>query len=184
MRKTQLPATASLTAVLMLGCGQSPTAPSEAAQDASAPSFSAANSKFSFQQPVDHVFGVPCANGGVGEDVHVTGSQVISIKETISASGNYKFRLHIKPEGLMAVGLTSGDTWWGSRSPGQIVEISQPDGFPYVLVLLPQPIVLHGTGSTTGTMQIYESLKLTFNNNGMPTASIANFSSTCVGRGH
>ncbi len=182
MLKTLLPATALVTGVLMLACGQATTAPSEVVSDPAAPTFSATHFRTSFDVVVDELFPVPCANGGSGEDVRITGHQTTWIKQTTSASGHSTFLLHIQPGELIGVGETTGDIYRSAKSPGQIVEIEQGDGAPFVTVVFPQPIVLLGRGPGAATILIYTSVKVVVNNNGELKVLDINFSAKCIER--
>jgi hypothetical protein len=61
-----------------------------------------------FTSPLDFTRFVPCANGGAGELVHVTGTLVWRISTSTDGSGGLHSTTHIRPTGVDAVGLTSG----------------------------------------------------------------------------
>ncbi len=165
---------ASLAASLAMGCGQ-PTEPP-------VPEFGATQLKTTFTIPVDEAFAAPCANGGAGEDIRITGSNVIWVKETTTPGANRILRVHFQPD-LAGVGETSGDLYRAARSPGQIIEIEQGDGLPFITSIFPQPIVLIGEDAGAGTVLIYTRFQLVINNNGVTTVDRADFSAKCQGRG-
>jgi hypothetical protein len=61
-----------------------------------------------FTSPLDFTRFVPCANGGTGELVHVTGTLHWRISRNIDGSGGVHSTTQIRPAGVNAVGLTSG----------------------------------------------------------------------------
>jgi hypothetical protein len=61
---------------------------------------------------VDLVFFVPCANGGAGELVQVTGP--LHVLTTRTENGNhFSAKSHFNPQGISGVGLTTGETYRG-----------------------------------------------------------------------
>jgi hypothetical protein len=54
---------------------------------------------------------VPCAAGGAGEVIEVSGPLHILSHVTISNSGNFHFKIHFQPQGISGVGLTTGDKY-------------------------------------------------------------------------
>lgn len=181
MSKTRW-ATATLAGMLALACGQATTGPTEAGSEAPAPEFGATHFRDSFTIPVDELFDAPCANGGAGEFIRITGTNMIWIKETITPRGNRILRTHLQPD-IAGVGETSGEVYRAGRSPGQIMEIEQGDGLPFIITFLPQPIVLIGDGASAATILIYTRFQLVINNNGVPTVFLVDFSATCHGPG-
>lgn len=180
MSNTRL-AIAALAASLAMACGQ-PTEPIDTRAEPPAPELGATQFMTRFTIPVDELFAAPCANGGAGEDIRLTGSNVVSIKETITPSNNRILRIHLQPE-ISGVGETSGDLYRAGRSPGQIMEIEQGDGLPFVTNIFPQPIVLIGEDASAATILIYTRFQLTINNNGVTTVVRADFSARCQGPG-
>ncbi|MGH2626939.1 MAG: hypothetical protein ACRDHY_09855 [Anaerolineales bacterium] len=180
MSKTRSVA-AAVGAMLALACGQMTSEPIETGSDGPAPVFGATQFMTRFTIPVDELFAAPCANGGAGENIRITGSNAISIQETITPSNNRILRIHLQPE-ISGVGETSGDRYRASRSPGQIMEIERGDGLPFLINFLPQPIVLIGEDAA-GTILIYTRFQLVINNNDVTTVVKENFSARCQGPG-
>jgi hypothetical protein len=63
--------------------------------------------------PLDppQTFSVPCANGGVGEDVLVSGFLHVLITATLDGSGSLHTTTHFQPIGIAGTGLTTGDVY-------------------------------------------------------------------------
>jgi hypothetical protein len=173
MRSSQL-ATATLAAALAVGCSETTEPPGL--------ELAAIQFKTSFTIPVDESFAAPCANGGAGENIRLTGSNTIWVKETVTPTNNRILRVHFQPD-LAGVGETSGDLYRAGRSPGQIMEIERGDGLPFISNVFPQPIVLIGESRGAGTVHIYTRFQLVINNNGVTTVERVDFSAQCQGRG-
>ena len=61
-------------------------------------------------EPYASTLFIPCANGGAGEDVSLTGTVKIVRQET-SNSQRFTYTLHVHTEGITGVGLSTGDTF-------------------------------------------------------------------------
>lgn len=61
-------------------------------------------------EPYESTLFIPCANGGVGEDVNLTGTVKIVRQETYN-NQRFTFTLHAIPDGITGVGLSTGDTF-------------------------------------------------------------------------
>lgn len=61
--------------------------------------------------PFEFVVSVPCADGGVGEDVVLTGFLHILITETVDRRGSLHTTTHFQPMGVAGTGLTTGDVY-------------------------------------------------------------------------
>src|SRR5262245_61965238 len=92
-----------------VGCREGPTGHDEDAR----PSLAATAST---QQLVNHIAVtrfVPCANGGVGEDVFVSGDIHIMFHVTLDGSGGAHFVEVHNPQGVSGTGLTTGAMYRG-----------------------------------------------------------------------
>jgi hypothetical protein len=65
------------------------------------------------KEPLDFVVSDPCANGGAGEDVHLTGTLHTLIITTEDKGGGFHISLHFH-EGVAGFGLTTGATYQAS----------------------------------------------------------------------
>ena len=57
---------------------------------------------------------IPCANGGLGEEVIVTGRLHETFHVTSTARGNAQIKLHSQPQGVKGVGAVTGMVWAGT----------------------------------------------------------------------
>ncbi|HET9280294.1 MAG TPA: hypothetical protein VFN95_19000 [Flavitalea sp.] len=71
--------------------------------------------------PFEETFFVPCANGGAGENVTLTGTTNFVYQMTWTDHG-FKLVYHANSRGITGVGLTSGETFVGSEgTQGSVV---------------------------------------------------------------
>ena len=100
---------AGVFALSSIGCGEDPMEPA----GAGAPSLAAVTST---QQLVNHLevtrF-VPCANGGAGEDVFLSGDIHIVVHVTLDGHGGAHFDEIHNPQGVSGFGLTTGAQYRG-----------------------------------------------------------------------
>ena len=61
-------------------------------------------------EPYESTLFIPCANGGAGEDVNLTGTVRIVRQETYN-NQRFTFILHAIPDGVTGVGLSTGDNF-------------------------------------------------------------------------
>ena len=61
-------------------------------------------------EPYESTLFIPCANGGAGEDVALTGAVRIVWQET-NNNQRFTFTLHAIPDGITGVGLSTGDNF-------------------------------------------------------------------------
>ena len=61
-------------------------------------------------EPYESTLFIPCANGGTGEDVTLTGTVRIVWQET-NNNQRFTFTLHAIPDGITGVGLSTGDNF-------------------------------------------------------------------------
>ena len=60
--------------------------------------------------PLNALVFVPCANGGAGELIQVSGN--LHVLQSLTVNGNrFRFKTHNQPQGASAVGLVTGDTY-------------------------------------------------------------------------
>ena len=56
---------------------------------------------------------IPCANGGAGEDVAITGTAKLKVVEFLDGNGGYHYRLSFQTLEYGGVGQTTGDVYRG-----------------------------------------------------------------------
>ena len=62
-------------------------------------------------EPFEQVVFVPCADGGGGEEVLVTGFLHVLITGTVDRSGSLHTTTHFQPMGVTGIGQTTGDVY-------------------------------------------------------------------------
>ena len=58
--------------------------------------------------PLNVTVFVPCANGGAGELVHISGPVHVVIEETADGAGGFHMKEHVQFQGISGVGLITG----------------------------------------------------------------------------
>jgi hypothetical protein len=116
---------------------------------------------------------VPCANGGAGEVVTLTGSLHILATATFDAAGGVHGTLLFNPQGVSGVGSVSGARY---RGTGETVStFSGNVGAASTLVNNFRIIGAAGAGS----LQVHENVTVVVNANGTLSTSIDHVSVTC-----
>ena len=110
-----LMAAAGAFALSSVGCQQEATAPG----GAGGPSFSAESSTESTQRLLATTKFVPCANGGLGEDVTLSGSFHTMSHVTLDGSGGAHVQVVHNPQGVSGTGLTTGTKYVGAGASPQ-----------------------------------------------------------------
>jgi hypothetical protein len=64
--------------------------------------------------PTDILVFIPCAVGGAGELVELSGNLHVLMNLTFDNAGGVHTRYHFQPEGISGVGLTTGDKYQGT----------------------------------------------------------------------
>jgi len=123
--------------------------------------------------PVDIPVYVPCANGGAGELVTLSGDLHTLFRYTQSASGGIHAGSHFQPQGISGVGEATGDTYHGTGvTQGEFnanvgVEETFVNNFRII-------------GQRSGNNYLVHSVfHITFNANGSITALVDTLSVDC-----
>jgi hypothetical protein len=126
-------------------------------------------------EPLDFTQFVPCADGGNGEDVHLTGTIHTVIRTTINGN-KVGIKTQSNPQGVSGVGLTSGDVYRGTGVTGETSN-ENVAGFPETETFINNfRIIGPGRGNN---FLVHENGHLTVNANGTATTFIDNFSIEC-----
>jgi hypothetical protein len=123
--------------------------------------------------PIDIVVFVPCANGGVGEDVHLTGSLQDVFHITLNSAGGFRVVFHDNPQGVSGTGLTTGDEYQGTGVTRD--SFGGRVGFEETFVNNFR-IIGQGPGNN---FLVHDNFHITVNANGTVTAFHDNFSVEC-----
>ena len=161
-----------LAAVALAACDTSPTAP---AANRERLSLSAVTSQTNAEIPIDLFVFVPCANGGAGEVIGVSGPLHFLFQVTISNTGNVLVDTHFQPQGVSGTGLMTGDKYQATGITRSTDTFSTP--FPITSTFV-NNFYMIGQGPDNN-FKVHETLHYTINANGELTAFADNFSVTC-----
>jgi hypothetical protein len=160
---------------MVLGCQKAPN-PVEAplAEQGGVNSLAKASTfKSNVSFPIDLIFPVPCAAGGTGEDVHVTGEIHELFHVTLDGRGGFHLEFHQNGQGVRGTGLTTGDKYqvtgmFHNSINGKVgVEETVANSLHFI-----------GKGSASNFL-LHQNLHITVNANGTVTASIDNTRVEC-----
>lgn len=127
--------------------------------------------------PYDATVSVPCANGGVGEDVHVTGTIRVSTTFVEDAKGGIHAPLHVVFDGVVGVGATTGALYTAHGA----TEIGLNLG-PDRAVTLPVVTTFVLTSRGGASLVMHTTFALTINANGEVTSQQTNVVANCEGK--
>ena len=162
----------ALAAAALAACDTPPTAP---AANGGRPSFSAVTSNGNVTIAIDLFVFVPCANGGAGELIEVSGPLHVLSQLTISNSGNVVLYSHFQPQGISGTGFVTGDKYQGTGITQSMNTFKTP--FPITFTFV-NNFYMIGQGPNNN-FKVHETFHFTINANGEVTAFADNFSVTC-----
>lgn len=128
------------------------------------------------QEPIDTFLGIPCANGGAGEVVHVTGTLHSLSSITMDGRGGIHGTDHFQPQGVSGVGLTTGATYRATWLLSGTFNFDLDDA-PEELTAF-NDLRLIGQGRADNYL-VHSVLHLTINANGVVTVDSFKFSAEC-----
>lgn len=176
MRRAVAGLTTFVVVGLLLGCGDAARGPT--GPDASvlgAPVSAASTVTTNEFVPFSLIAFVPCANGGAGELVEVSGTLHILTHTTISNSGNVHGKVHFQPQGAKGVGQTTGDTYNATGVTQEQFNINGPLPFTDTFI---NNFNIIGPGPDNN-LSVHQTIHLTINANGVVTAVVDNTSIEC-----
>ena len=118
---------------------------------------------------------VPCANGGAGEFVLISGNLHIVSHTTINGN-NFSTKSHFQPQGAGGVGQTTGDTYNAVGVTQQQTGGSFQNGQFEQTFINNFRIIGQGPGNN---YQVHQNVHITVNANGTVTALVDNTSVEC-----
>jgi hypothetical protein len=124
--------------------------------------------------PLSLTQSVPCANGGAGELVELTGRLGIVQAATFDAAGGAHLYVHVNPQGVSGTGLSTGTSYRGVGVTVQQLNL----GFGAEQVIVSNFLVI-GAGSTPD-LRVHETLVVVVSANGFLTARVTNVRVTCA----
>jgi hypothetical protein len=123
--------------------------------------------------PIDLVVFVPCAAGGPGEEVHLTGYLHDLFHITLTPSGSFRLVFHDNPQSVSGTGLMTGAKYQGTGVTRD--SFGGRVGFEETFVNNFR-IIGQGPGNN---FLVHENFHITVNANGTVTAFHDNFSVEC-----
>jgi hypothetical protein len=126
--------------------------------------------------PIDLFVFVPCALGGQGELVELTGPLHILFVTVLNDQGGFHSKYHFQPQGVSGTGLTTGDKYQATGETqdtfnGKVGSIGYTDTFVNNFKIIGQ-----GPGNN---FLIHENFHVTVHPDGTVTAFVDNFSVIC-----
>ena len=125
---------------------------------------------------INEVFSVPCAAGGAGEDVAVSG-QLHAVAGLTLNGNNVHFVAVFNPQDVIGVGLTTGDKYQGAGVTRENLNLSLSSGIPGEFTYV-NAFHLIGQASASN-LSIHETIHVTVNANGTFTVTIDKLSVIC-----
>ena len=125
------------------------------------------------QVPINISVFVPCAAGGAGEVVDLSGTLHVLFHTTIDDSGGFHSKFHFQPQGVSGTGLTTGDKYQGTGVTQGTFNCKV--GFESTFV---NNFKIIGQGPGNNFL-VHENFHVTVNANGEVTAFVDNFSIEC-----
>jgi hypothetical protein len=123
--------------------------------------------------PVDTTDFVPCAAGGAGEEVHLTGEIHDLFHITLDSAGGAHVKVQLSDQGISGTGLTTGDKY--HRTGATNFEFNAKVG-EQTTVVNNFDIIGQGNGNN---FLLHVTLHITVNANGTVTAEVVNTSVEC-----
>jgi hypothetical protein len=130
-------------------------------------------STFSFPLPQPFQRFVPCAAGGSGELVDLSGTLHLVMHTTVDGRGGFHSRLLVHPQGVTGVGLTTGDRYQGTG--GTQTQLNGTVGKENTFVDNFR-LIGHGPGNN---LLLHQTVHMTVNASGEVTANLSNISLDC-----
>jgi len=138
---------------------------------ASADSFTA-----SVKIPVSVTVFVPCANGGAGEFVDLSGNLHDLFHVTIDNASGAHLKILANPQGVQGTGATTGAKYQGAGVT-QTYRMDGSGGLPFTVTFVDNFRII-GQGADNNYL-IHENMTVTVNASGTITALVDHFSATC-----
>ena len=126
--------------------------------------------------PIDQTSFVPCAAGGAGEDVHVTGQANLVFHVTLDNTGGAHIKLHGNYQGVIGTGLTTGDKYQATAAINEVGFVQKGDEDRQVTFLT--KINLIGQGDASNFLAL-SHIHVTVNADGTVTVLFINLSLEC-----
>jgi len=132
-----------------------------------------AEAQSNIKVPVEIAVFIPCAADGAGELVFLTGNLHALVRFTMDQAGGIHAAAHFQPQGISGVGQTTGAKYQATGVTQD--EFNAKRGIQETFINNFR-IVGQGPGNN---FLIHETFHITFNANGVASASVDNFSVDC-----
>jgi len=137
---------------------------------------SASSSTTSVRFPIQIAIVVPCANGGAGDIVVLSGTLHDVFHITVDSRGGLHLTTHDNPQGVRGVGLASGTRYRGTGVTRSGINVGRV-GSPFTLTFVNNfRIIGQGPGNN---FLVHDNFHVTVNANGAVTALVDNFTIDC-----
>src|SRR5262245_17491989 len=127
------------------------------------------------QVPFAQIVFVPCANGGAGELVLISGTLHILTSVTIN-DNNASIKSHFQPQGATGVGLTTGDKYNANGVTQETDTLSLQNGKAEFTFINNFRIVGQGPDNN---LEVKQTIHQTVNANGDVTSTVDNTNIEC-----
>ena len=125
--------------------------------------------------PFDTSVFIPCANGGAGEIVDLTGPLHTLISTTVNGN-HFSAKEHFQPQGVSGTGETTGAKYQATGVTQTQTSGSFVNGQYQQTFINRFDIIGQGPGNNS---TVHETAHITFNANGTATVSFDQFSAAC-----
>ena len=116
---------------------------------------------------------VECANGGAGEEVHLTGYLHVTFSQTFDNAGGVHVKMHANPQGISGIGQTTGDQYRGTGVSQDQFNAKVGEEYTFINNF---NIIGQGPGNNA---LVHENFHITIDANGNLTADFDNSHSEC-----
>jgi hypothetical protein len=164
-----LPTTPSVT----VGRRAPSTTPAVADAEVGTMAAMTATSTFSFPLPQPFQRFVPCAAGGSGELVDLSGTLRLIIHTTVDGGGGFHSEVLVHPQGVTGIGLTTGDIYQGTGATQTTLNGTVGEQSTFV-----DNFRLIGHGPDNNFL-LHQTVHVTINASGEGTANVFNVTVEC-----
>lgn len=128
------------------------------------------------QIPLDLTVFIPCALGGAGESVTLSGDLHVLLHLTENSTGGFHVKTHFQPQGVSGVGLTSGGIYRATGVTQDQLKVGAND-LPVVFTYVNNfRIIGPGPGNN---FLVHETFHVTINANGETAVEVDIFKGDC-----
>lgn len=137
------------------------------------PLFAATTSTINDRIPLDFAAFVPCAAGGAGEFVLLSGDLHVLIHVTTNDQGGFLVKTHFQPQGVSGFGQTTGAKYQGTGVTQDITTVNAGTTSTFINNFR---VIGQGRGNN---FLVHQNVHLTVNANGEATATVDNLTTEC-----